>query len=382
MLATALIAVLTPAAGTTAAPEPDRAELRAAVTAAIADEKRAWVLLAKRPPRKETAALMLERSERRLKEIQRALQGSTIPGWVNGQISAAAFRDRRDAARLRVYWPLESIIESIELSMGFKSNTLSAFETPPAASSSECSDGKDNDGDRLVDGRVDSGCTGAEDGSESSALTCSLGYTTGTTTVVQGTCSGPFAKLELTAPTGVAFDTGAMPVVQQAQACRYATERRLDCIMSDGVANPGHVVNARFKLTKRSASGLRMLIRDFRGRGRVWPVNAATYLRFKLSYTHEGLSHVCASIEATSGAFLELTLEGPNGQSLAGTLQLKKKEHATAPGGFSFRILEFGTYRVTIKATANGKSVTKTQTIEVTDARGDSRCSATGAPPP
>jgi len=385
VLATALTAVLTPAAGTTAAPEPDRAELRAAVTAAIADEKRAWVLLAKRPPRKETAALMLERSERRLKEIQRALQGSTIPGWVNGQISAAAFRDRRDAARLRVYWPLESIIESIELSMGFKSNTFSAFETPPAASSPECSDGKDNDGDRLVDGRVDSGCTAAEDGSESTALTCSLGYTSaGTSVLVQGTCSGPFAKIELTAPTGVSFDTRTMPVVQQAQACRWVSERRLDCIMSDGVANPQHVVNARFKFTKRPSSGMRVrtLIRDFRGRGRAQPVSATPTLRFKLSYTHVGLSHVCASIEATQGAFLELTLEGPNGQSLSGTLQLKKKDTATAPGGFSFRILEFGTYRVTIVATKNGKSVTKTQSIGVTDAPGDSRCSATGAPPP
>jgi hypothetical protein len=386
VLATALTAVSIPAAGTTAATDVDRAEVRAALTAAIADENRAWVLINKRPPRRGTAALMLDRSERRLNEINGALRGSalasTLPGWVSENISEAANRDNVAAGHLRRFWTATDIF-LVEKAVRLKSQALAALDTPAAASSPECSDGKDNDGDRLVDGRVDSGCTAAEDGSESTALTCSLGYTSaGTSVLVQGTCSGPFSKIELTAPTGVSFDTRTMPVVQQAQACRYATERRLECLMSDGVANPQHVVNARFKLTKRSASGLRMLIRDFLGRGRAQPVSAALSLRFKLSYTHEGLSHVCASIEATSGAFLELTLEGPNGQSLSGTLQLKKKDTATAPGGFSFRILEFGIYRVTIKATKNGKSVEKTQTIGVTDAPGDSRCSATGAPPP
>jgi len=171
-------------------------------------------------------------------------------------------------------------------------------------------------------------------------LTCSLGYTSaGTSVLVQGTYSGPFAKIELTPPTGVSFDTRTMLVVQQAQACRWESERRLDCVMSDGVANPGHVVNMGIKLKKGSApwttAAGRAIIRDYLGRRHAQSVSPTPSLRFKLSYTHVGLSHVCASIVASSGAFLELTLEGPNGQTLSGTLQLKKKDTATAPGGFS-----------------------------------------------
>jgi hypothetical protein len=75
-------------------------------------------------------------------------------------------------------------------------------------------------------------------------------------------------------------------------------------------------------------------------------------------------------------------LEGPNGLVLEGTLQLKKKETSTATGSFSFAINEFGTHKVTIVSTVGGRSVTKTQTIAVTEAPGDSRCSASGAPPP
>jgi hypothetical protein len=107
---------------------------------------------------------VLERSERRLNEINRALRGSTLastpPGWVSGHISAAADADRSVIDRLRDGTvDVHTLRERIEHAMWLKSRALAAFDTPSAAGSSECSDGKDNDGDRLVDGRVDSGCT-------------------------------------------------------------------------------------------------------------------------------------------------------------------------------------------------------------------------------
>ena len=64
-LATAVLAILVPAAGT-AAPEFDRAALERELRAAIADEERALQLLAKSPPRRETARLALDRSRMRL----------------------------------------------------------------------------------------------------------------------------------------------------------------------------------------------------------------------------------------------------------------------------------------------------------------------------
>ena len=51
-------------------------------------------------------------------------------------------------------------------------------------------------------------------------------------------------------------------------------------------------------------------------------------------------------------------------------------------GGFSFRIFQLGTYRATATLTLGGESVTGMQTVAVSEAPGDSRCSATGAPPP
>ena len=124
-----------------------------------------------------------------------------------------------------------------------------------------------------VDARYESGCTSAKDASEGSPLTCSLGSgLAGGLSQVKGSCSGTFAKIELAAPQGVTFDTKRMPVATQAEVCRYSSPRRLECLMADGVANPRHVVNVRFKLAKGSASRLRALIRDFAGRSRAWPV--------------------------------------------------------------------------------------------------------------
>lgn len=389
-LATAIAAVLVPSAATTAAPEPSPAELRELrfkLADAIVDEERALELLRKKPPRPGTARLALNRAEGVLRDM---LASGSFPG--SDAVDSAAIVDRDAVSRLDFPEPggrFGGAEYSIKTALAHKATAMAMLQQPARAQGPQCSDRVDNDGDGTVDARHDSGCSSAKDATENSALTCSLGYTAGTpVSVVQGTCSGPFANLELTAPTGVVFDTGASPIVDYARACRYASPRKLECVMSDGVANPRHRVRARFRYKSSSTLRPRVLIRDFAGRGRTWPVaaaqapGAAGYLRFKLSYTHEGLSHVCASIEADSGASLRVSIEGPNGYAASGTLQLKKKEQKTAPGGFSFRIFEFGSYRVTIVSTAAGKSVTRTQTIQVTGAPGDSRCSATGAPPP
>ena len=387
-----MTATLVPSAATTATPDPSFGVLRAKVLEAIADEKRALELLKKNPPRTKTAKLALERSAERLREVAGS---GPLPTGVAGSLNAAADWDLEAARKLGPdrrpgSWAAEHAIRGAELgteaALDQKVVAASALQQPAAAQGPQCSDRIDNDGDGLIDARHDSGCTSARDGGEVGALSCSLGYTSGAAlSAVHGTCTGPFAKLELEAPVGVAFDVRTMPVVQRGQACHYVTPRRLECAMADGVENPRHVVSARFRFTRASSAGPRVFIRDFARRSRAFRaarVLAGGYLRFRLSYTHEGLSHVCASIEADSGASLKVSIEGPNGYTATGTLQLKKKATKTAPGGFSFRIFEFGSYKVTIVSTAAGKTVTKSQTISVTGAPGDARCSATGAPPP
>jgi hypothetical protein len=392
LTAAAVVAVLLPSAATTATPDPKYAVQRAKLADAIAEEKRALALLKRSPPRTRTAKLALERSAALLNEI---LASGPLSTGVAGSLGAAArvdlqaardlSGDRRpdsDAGRAAI----RAAELGTEAALDQKAVAALVLAQPAAPQGNvQCADRIDNDGDGLIDARFDSGCTSGRDGGEQGALTCSLGYTGDTSVSVQGTCTGPFAKLELNAPVGVAFDVRTMPAVQHAQACHYVTPRRLECAMSDGVANPRHVVNARFRFTRPARTAPQIFVRDYRRRGRAYRAaraQAGGYLRFRLSYTHTGRSHVCASIVADSGALLKVKLEGPNGLVLEGTLQLKKKETSTAPGSFSFAINEFGTHRVTIVSTAGGKTVTRTQTIEVTGAPGDSRCSASGAPPP
>ena len=384
----AVVAVLVPSSATTA-DRPSAGVLRAKLAGAIAAEKRALVLLAKKPPRTRTAELALQESRAQLRELLgfggwRSLE-PVLRDAENGDRLAAHFLTDPGGdygVELAQFW----IADALE----HKSVLMASLNQPATATGPQCADRRDNDGDGTIDARHDSGCSSAKDGTERSSLTCSLGYTAGTPiSVLQGTCSGPFEKIQVIAPAGTAFDTGSPALVEHARACRYASPQKLECVMSDGVANPRHVVRGRFRFRKRSALRPRVLIRDFAGRGRTWPVAPsqtppdAAHLRFRLTYSHAGSSSfVCASIEADSGASLDVSMTGPSGYAASGTLQLKKKEHKTAPGGFSFRISQFGTYRVTIVSRANGKIATRTRTIEVTSAPGDPRCSATGAPPP
>lgn len=104
---------------------------------------------------------------------------------------------------------------------------------------------------------------------------------------------------------------------------------------------------------------------------------ASPPLDFALTWGHPPgaqFSFVCADITAASGAALQLETTGPAGYARSGTLQLKKKETATARGTFSFQIFQVGSYTVRITATAAGRSVTKTKTVEVTGAPGSPSC--------
>lgn len=270
-LATAVTAALIPAAGTTAAPEPSISALRDELVAAIADERRALELLAKEPPRDRAAELALDRSIARLDRIADGLQSLSLPPYVRSSVRAASGLDNQATGRLPPFNQAvrEIAIDEIEQALYEKNQVRGVLIPPPRSGASQCADGRDNDGDQLVDARYESGCTSTKDASEGSPLTCTLDSGSNQ---VQGSCSGTFAKIELVAPRGVTFDTERMPVAAQSQLCRYSSPQRLECLMSDGAANPRHVVNVGFKLRTGSASRLRALIRDFAGRARTWPV--------------------------------------------------------------------------------------------------------------
>jgi hypothetical protein len=277
-LAAAVIAVLLPGAGTPATPQPTIAELRTELLAAIAAEKRALELLAKKPPRDGAAELQLDRSIDHLRRISEGLKGLSLPPFVANSIHAASDYDNQATGRIPPFnQEIREIgMEEIERALYEKNQALAALISPPPPGRPQCADGRDNDGDQLVDARLESGCTSSKDASEGSALACTL---RSGASQVTGSCSGTFAKIELVAPSGVAFDTSRMPVAPQAELCRYSSPQRLECLMDDGAANPRHAVDLRFTLRSGSAARLRALIRDFAGRGRTFSVAPATPTR-------------------------------------------------------------------------------------------------------
>ena len=266
-LATAVVAVLVPAA-VTAAPELDRRELVRELQAAYADELRVWGLLNKRPPRIDTARIFLMRSHARLSEIRK---DSSLPTSFKKAVNDAREADVDVLVELLAPNPSKAK-EFIEKALQAKARALGALIPPRGSGAPQCADGRDNDGDGTRDARYDSGCTNAKDGSEGSSLTCSLGLSPGGGAhVIKGTCSGAFFKIEISAPAGAEFDTKRTPAVDHERVCYYASERRLDCVMGDGVANPRHAVSAVLRYREGlPASRPRVRIEDFRGRGRTW----------------------------------------------------------------------------------------------------------------
>jgi hypothetical protein len=110
----------------------------------------------------------------------------------------------------------------------------------------QCGDGLDNDRDRLVDARDDPGCADSADATESTPLTCALRHaTSGRSYVIEGSCSGPFGGVDVTAPAGVKLDQSVRPAASFSRGCRFRSIRTLACTMADGAANPGHDVRLR-----------------------------------------------------------------------------------------------------------------------------------------
>jgi hypothetical protein len=267
-LATAVLAVLVPAA-VTAAPELDRRELVRELQAAYADELRVWGLLNKRPPRIDTARIFLMRSHARLSEIRK---DSSLPTSFKKAVNDTREADVDVLVGLLDGDPSRAK-KFIEKALQLKAQALGALLPQPSSGAPQCADGRDNDGDGTRDAPYDSGCTNAKDGSEGSPLTCSLGYEArGRLYVVQGTCSGPFFKLEISARPGAKFDTERPPAVGHALGCVFLEKLRLRCLMRDGAANPRHVVSARWNEVGvvPAARPLTVTTIDFGGGRRIW----------------------------------------------------------------------------------------------------------------
>lgn len=134
----------------------------------------------------------------------------------------------------------------------------------------QCSDGRDNDGDGLVDWRTDPGCTDTRDDSEATRLECRLGHERlGRSYLIEGECSGPFASMTVEPPRGARLDPEVKPDVEEAHRCRSVNGKLL-CAMDDGAGNRRHAVRVGFAFIGTPKGPARVRFGDARGRAVPW----------------------------------------------------------------------------------------------------------------
>lgn len=253
------------AAGSAAIPAPVPVETRAEaileLTAAIEDEQRALELLRKDPPRRDTASIHLGKALGRLGGIKGFL--SKAPGAQAGE-SAVDQAWHADLRARDATWRLEeeNAITLIEEGLAKKRAALPlvrAAQPPPAVA--QCSDGKDNDRDGLMDWDVESGCTSARDVRESSPFSCGVdSQTAGGRLEVAGSCSGAFSEVEFELLDGLQLN-GRFDI-SHAPSCSPPTTTVVRCQTKTGAQNPGHLIHARFTTTARTP-GQRLRVRLF-----------------------------------------------------------------------------------------------------------------------
>ena len=135
---------------------------------------------------------------------------------------------------------------------------------PPAAA--QCSDGKDNDGDGIVDWTLEPGCTSARDVRESTRFACTVrSSAVAGRLALEGSCSGAFSEVEFTLLGGLQLN-GRFDI-KHAPSCSPPTVMRVRCRTKNGAQNPGRLVDARFTTTaRRPGQGVQLRFFDIRKR--------------------------------------------------------------------------------------------------------------------
>lgn len=250
-----LVGLLGGTAGAAPAP-PGRTEAVSELNAAIEDERRALALLRKTPPRLETAYWRIVSARARLRHVSDFASTAALPRQVEEDLERARSAD--DLAQMAIVDVWAKIREdarpaeaALEEALRRKTRALPLLQTAAAPTGTpQCSDGKDNDRDGVVDWKLESGCTSARDVREQSPLSCDVqSRILSGRLVVSGSCSGAFSEIEFRLLGGVRLN-GRYDVMH-APACGAPTTAGARCSTKDGAANPKHLVDARFTTTSR-----------------------------------------------------------------------------------------------------------------------------------
>jgi hypothetical protein len=233
-----------------------RAEAVENLKAAIEDEQRALELLKKDPPHLRAARDRIRRSADLVSGIYDFL--STAPNAAAGQHALGGARADDYAAEHLLpthYGPrpkgVPRAIEFLERALLRKRAGLPFVqEAQPPPAVSQCSDGRDNDGDGITDWTAEPGCSSARDVRESSPFTCGVRSNLASgRIVVSGSCSGAFSEIEYWLLDGVQLN-GRFDVMH-APSCGTPTLTRVRCKTKSGPQNPGRLFDARFTTTSK-----------------------------------------------------------------------------------------------------------------------------------
>jgi len=252
------ILVLGASAARNPVPVKTRTEAAEQLKLAIEDELRVIELIKKKPPRVQTARDRIDRGVDRLLGVVDYL--STVPGGGAAEAAVSGALSDDFTAYLLISAPggpdalgQSRAIEHLERALLRKRGALRTLpdEVPPAVG--QCGDGKDNDGDGIVDWTVEPGCSSARDVRESSRFSCTVEPRVASGRLaLEGTCSGAFSEVEFTLLDGLQLN-GRFDI-KHAPSCSPPTVTRVRCKTKNGAQNPGHLVDARFATTTRDPS--------------------------------------------------------------------------------------------------------------------------------
>jgi hypothetical protein len=254
-----------------AAPPPGRTQALSALAQAIEDEQFAPERLRRTPPRWKTAHTRLYFVPSNLwpvvqyastvgaAQTERDLETARQDDWFAEDQILRALGERP--------YDLDEAIRRLERALKLKRAALATLRTAAApAATPQCGDGKDNDGDGIVDWTLDSGCTSERDVREGTRLTCDVATSMRSGRLaVGGACSGPFAEVEATLLDGVRLN-GRFDAAH-ATACSPPKPAAVRCRTKTGAQNPRHLLDLRIATTSRSARQ-RVRLRFFDSRRR------------------------------------------------------------------------------------------------------------------
>jgi hypothetical protein len=223
-------------------------------------------LIKKKPPRVETARDRIDLAVDRLLGVANYL--STVPGGAAAEEAVNGALSDDFTAYLLISTPggpdalgQSRAIEHLERALLNKRGALRIIPDDPPPAVSQCSDGKDNDGDTIVDWTVEPGCSSARDVRESSRFSCVVESRIASGRLaVEGTCSGTFSEVEFTLLDGLQLN-GRFDI-KHAPSCSPPTVTQIRCRTKNGAQNPGRLVDVRLTTTARKP-GQRVRLRFF-----------------------------------------------------------------------------------------------------------------------